>query len=212
MSKSLIPTTLLIVVVFTLITFVVHRIRTAKEINMLKDKGYYNPVSVGEYSLNVAKFGNENSGHTIVSLAGLGNGDYSVTQRHMTAELEDDYLVVFVDRAGYGLSEDTNNDMTLEYIVDDYRKALNAAKIEAPYVLISYSDAGFYANYWASSYPDEIEAVVFVDSAILCKKNLIEDLHNNSGSVGLWDKFIVLMNHLGFGRYILHDYSNFLPE
>ena len=75
---------------FTLVTFIVHRVRTNKEIEALKEQGYYNPVSVGDYSLNVAKIGNENGKHTIVGLAGLGSGDYAVTARQMTKELEKD--------------------------------------------------------------------------------------------------------------------------
>ena len=43
---------------FVLVTFAMHRVRTNKEIESLKAQGYYNPVSVGDYSLNVAKFGN----------------------------------------------------------------------------------------------------------------------------------------------------------
>ena len=118
--------------VFTLVTFIVHSEKSSQELALLKEKGYYNPVSVGDYSLNVAKFGNENAKHTSVGLAGLGMGDFSVTARQMTACLEADNLVVFVDRAGYGLSDDTENEMTLEYIVEDYRKALKNAGIEAP--------------------------------------------------------------------------------
>lgn len=99
---------------FTLVTFVIHRVRTSKELELLIEKGYYNPISVGDYSLNVAKFGNEDDGHTIVSLAGLGMGDYSITERELTSALENDNMVVFIDRAGYGLSDDTDNEMTLE--------------------------------------------------------------------------------------------------
>lgn len=98
---------------FTLATFIIHRIKTGEEIALLKKKGYYNPVSVGNYSLNAAKFGNPDGKHTIVGLAGLGMVDYSVAARQMTACLEEDNLVVFVDRAGYGFSDDTENEMTL---------------------------------------------------------------------------------------------------
>ncbi len=108
------------ILLFTLVVFINHKIRTSHEMDMLKDRGYYNPVSVGDYSLNVAKFGNENGKHTIIGLAGLGSGDFSVAARQMTSSFEEDNLVVFVDRAGYGFSEDTNNEMTLEYIVEDY--------------------------------------------------------------------------------------------
>ena len=79
----------------------------------------------------------------------------------MTAELEKDGLVVFVDRAGYGFSEDTEQEMTLEAIVEDYRKALKNAGIKPPYILLPHSIGGAYANYWVSHYSEEIEAVVF---------------------------------------------------
>lgn len=72
---------LIFLLLFTLITFVMHRVRTNQETALLKEKGYYNPVSVGDYSLNAAAFGNENGSHTIMSLAGLGMGDYSVAER-----------------------------------------------------------------------------------------------------------------------------------
>lgn len=55
-------------------------------------------------------------------------GDYSVTARQMTKLFEEENLVVFVDRAGYGFSDDTENEITLEYIVKDYRKALKNAE------------------------------------------------------------------------------------
>lgn len=38
-------------------TFIYHGIKTKQEIVLLKEKGYYNPVSVGDYCLNVARFG-----------------------------------------------------------------------------------------------------------------------------------------------------------
>lgn len=192
------------VVLFVLGTFAVHRIKSAKEIALLKEKGYYNPVSVGEYSLNVAKFGNENAKHTIVGLAGLGSGDYSVVARHMTAPLEEDNLVVFVDRAGYGFSGDTNHEMTLEYIVEDYRKALKNAEIEAPYILMPHSIGGAYANYWVSNYPEEIEAVVFVDGSQLCADAFEEEEYH---AVGFGDYFLAALAKMGFSRFVLRNYS-----
>ena len=104
---------LILLLLFTLVTFIIHRVKTYQEISLLKEKDYYNPVSVGDYSLNVAKFGSENGRHTLVSLAGLGMGDYSVAERQMTSLLEKDNMVVFIDRAGYGFSDDTDHEMTI---------------------------------------------------------------------------------------------------
>lgn len=195
--------------VFTLVTFIVHSEKSSQELALLKEKGYYNPVSVGDYSLNVAKFGNENAKHTIVGLAGLGMGDFSVTARQMTACLEADNLVVFVDRAGYGLSDDTENEMTLEYIVEDYRKALKNAGIEAPYILMPHSIGGAYANYWASNYPEEIEGVVFVDGSQLSENAFADESHEK---VDIEDRISAFFAKIGFGRYVLRNYSYHYPD
>ena len=200
---------LIILLLFTPTTFIIHRVKTNQEISLLKEKGYYNPVSVGDYSLNIAKFGNENGDHTIVSLAGLGMGDYSVAEWQMTSVLEKDNLVVFIDRAGYGFSDDTDHEMTTEYIVEDYRKALQNAGIEAPYTLMPHSIGGAYANYWSSKYPDEIEAVVFVDGSQLC-----EDVFDDEpeSTVGFNDKALVFLAKLGFSRYALRQNYYLLPD
>lgn len=206
---SIIIALLATVLLFFLGTFIFHSIKSSQEIALLKEKGYYNPVSVGEYSLNVARFGNENGKHTIVGMAGLGTGDFSVTMRQMTACLEEDYYVVFVDRAGYGFSDDTDNEMTLEYIVEDYRKALTNVGIQPPYVLMPHSIGGAYANYWASNYPEEIEAIVFVDGSQLSTDAFSEEPEY---SVGAGDRILAFLAKCGFSRYVLRDYLYHYPD
>ncbi len=87
-------------VVFVIGLFVFHQIKRNEEMDLLKEKGYYNPVSVGDHNINVAKFGNPNGKHTIVAMAGMGMGDYPVSVRKATAEVEKDNLLVFPQRAG----------------------------------------------------------------------------------------------------------------
>lgn len=190
-------------------TFVNHRIRSSKEMKLLKEQGYYNPVSVGDYSLNVSIFGNPNGNHTIVGLAGLGSGDFSVSARQMTACLEQDNRLVFIDRAGYGFSDDTNHEMTLDYIVEDYRKALKGAGIEAPYILMAHSIGGAYATYWESNYPDEIEAVILVDGSEL-SADAFDDEPVKKVTFG--DKFMAFLSKMGFSRYLLRNYYYHLPD
>ena len=200
---------LLLLLLFTLVTFIIHRVKTNQETALLKEKGYYNPVSVGDYSLNVAKFGSENGRHTIVALAGLGMGDYSVAERQMTDVLEKDNTVVFLDRAGYGFSYDTDHEMTTEYIVEDYRKALQNAGIKAPYILMPHSIGGAYANYWSSKYPDEIEAVVFLDGSQL-SENAFDD--EPAETVSAVDHALAFLAKLGFSRYSIRRNYYLLPD
>ncbi len=150
-----------------LIVFINSWIRFKKDKAFLEDKGYFNPVSAGEYRLNVLSYGNENGKHRIIALAGYGVPDSCITMRRMTAALETDNQVIFIDRAGYGASDDTSQDMTVENVVEAYRTALKNAGIKAPYVLMPHSIGGVYATYWESKYPREIEAVVFIDGTEL---------------------------------------------
>lgn len=195
------------VLIFTIGTFIYHRIASGNELSDLKEKGYYNLVSVGDYSLNVSKFGNEKGKHRIIGMAGMGMGDYSVAARQMTAELEKDDLVVFVDRAGYGLSDDTDNEMTIDYIIEDYRKALKNAGIKAPYVLMPHSISGPYANYWISKYPDEIEAVAIIDGT-----QLDDNAADGFPEGGTGNKFYAYLSKLGLERYVIRQFSNLYPS
>lgn len=194
---------------FALGTWIFHRVKTAQEMRLLKEKGYFNPISVGDYSLNVARFGNGEGAHTIIALAGLGMGDFPVAARRMTAHMEPDNAVVFVDRAGYGLSDDTGREMTLERIVADYRTALKNAGVEPPYVLMAHSIGGVYSSWWASKYPDEIEAVVQIDGTQL-SETAYEDEPDNS-PVTFEDKVLAFLARIGFSRYILRSEHYLYP-
>lgn len=200
-----------ILFLFMLSTWIYHRVKTGHELELLKEKGYYNPVSVGAFSLNVARFGNEQGGHTVVALAGIGMGDFPVVARRMTAHLEDDNSVVFVDRAGYGLSDDTGREMTLEHIVEDYRAALKNAGFEPPYVLLAHSIGGMYASWWASRYPDEIEAAVFLDGTQL-SENAYEDEPDSDSTVSFEDRALAFLAKLGFSRYALRNEHYLYPD
>lgn len=201
---------LIALLLFTLVTFIIDRVKTKQETERLKELGYYHPVSVGDHSLNVCEFGNPVGKHTVVALAGLGMGDFSVAERQMTAAIEQDYRVVFVDRAGYGFSDDTKQDMTVDFIVEDYRKALQAAGIEGPYILMPHSIGGVYANWWYTAYPDEIEGVVFVDGSQLSEHAFDDD--DRDGTVSFGDRALAVLAKLGFGRYVLRTYEYHLPD
>lgn len=198
-----------LLILFLLFIFITHMVKSRREQNLLIEKGYYNPVSVGDYNLNVAIFGNQNGKHTIVGMAGLGSGDFDVTMRQMTASLEEDNLLIFVDRAGYGLSDDTDQEMTVEYIVEDYRTALKNAGFAAPYILMPHSIGGAYATYWVSRYPEEIEAVIFVDGSQL-GEDAFDDME--SYSVGISDRLLAFAAKIGLSRLVLRNYEYLLPD
>jgi hypothetical protein len=114
---GIILSVLIILLAVTLtVTSIVYHIKLTKIEKQLQEAGYYNPVSVGDHSLNLYSCGSENGRHTIVALAGWGDGEMSIGWRMMTADVEKDNRVIFLDRAGYGLSDDTKQDMNTETV------------------------------------------------------------------------------------------------
>lgn len=202
---------LLLIVLLLLMTAIVYHIRLNKVEKQLKESGYYNPVTVGNHSLNVYSCGNENGKHTIIALAGLGDGEMFLGWRQMTADIEQDNHVVFIDRAGYGLSDDTKQERTPETVVEEYRTALRNDGIEAPYLLMGHSMGGMYATYWESKYPDEIEGIVFVDGSI-CRE--IPEEEQLDG--GIAAKLMPVIETLGLAPIVIRsNYGRFfevMPE
>ena len=193
-----------VLLVLWLLVFMGSKIRLKHDKEFLEEKGYCDLVSAGEYSVNVLSYGNENGKHRIIAMAGYGIPDSCITMRKMTAALESDNQVIFIDRAGYGISDDTAQDMTVDNIVEAYRTALKNAGIKAPYVLMPHSIGGVYATYWESKYPDEVEAVAIIDGAEL--EAAAPDEQDNEDSEAVLYYWLVKLGLGGTGDLLLKKF------
>ena len=155
-----------VVIVLLLIKSIHYRVKVKNIMSQLKKDGYCNLVSAGDYKLNALKVGNENGKHKIICCSGLDDSTMNFSWRNMTKSIEEDNQLIFIDRAGYGFSEDTKTDRTVEQIVEDYRTVLKNMGEEGPYVLLAHSIGGLYTTYWQNKYPDEIEDVIFMDGTL----------------------------------------------
>lgn len=189
---------LVIIILLCLICFVIDKHKNKKEINMLKEAGYVNLVSVGDYNLNVQIYGNVNSKHTIVGISGQGSTDFSVSISSITEELSNDNKIVIIDRAGYGMSDDTTKKQTIEQIIEDYRLALKNSGCGGPYILMAHSLGGVYATYWENKYPEEIEAVMYLDPTEIGDISFI--LEDESWDTSFSDIFYVMASKIGLSR------------
>jgi len=125
--------------------------------------GYLNLVDGTDTKINVYSTGVQNGKHTIVGLSGMGIQDYPITTKALNERLGKENTVVYADRPGYGFSDDSYKKQTLEEVVENFRAGLKNAGFEAPYVLMPHSYASFYALWWQTKYPEEVEAIVFMD-------------------------------------------------
>lgn len=198
---------LIVIVLFLLILcFIVHKIKLNKEYKYLNDNKYINLVDVGGYKLNIIRQGNKNSKYKIIGISGLGVNDYSVQMKYAIKNLGYDFI--FIDRPGYGYSEDTKKEQNIEQIVNDYRAALKKLGIEGPYILMPHSLGGVYTTYWESMYPNEIKGIVMIDSTEL--SNEVD--FGNEYEVSFKDYLELYLNKIGLGRLVLHKYYYKLPN
>ena len=190
-------TFLIIVVVILCGLFIFHQIKHSVDMKYLMENGYYNPVSIGDYSLNVVKIGNENGKGKIVVLSGMGAG-LSVDLRKMTKNLEQDYQFIYIGRPGWDASDDVRDDRSVDVIVEEYRKALKGAGIESPFILMAHSMGGTYGSFWVSKYPEEVEAFINIDGTYV--EPLTEEEMTEMASGNTWYKLAV---NFGIGDILL---------
>ena len=102
---------------------------------------------------------------TIVLLPGLGDGLPNADFAPLIRELSKDYRVVCIDYFGVGFSSETSRERTCSNYVEEIREVLKNANIEGPYVLMPHSISTLYCEYYASSYPDEVKAIISLDGS-----------------------------------------------
>lgn len=161
--RNILVVIILLILLFILVCFITQMVGRKKDKEILTEHGFCDLVSAGDIDLNVVEFGSENPDHTVVALPGSGDTTFLPAMKSFSEYVFGNNRFVVVDRPGYGIS-DLSKDMTVEAIVEYSRTALKNAGVEAPYVLMPHSLSGIYATYWISTYPDEIEGVLFLDS------------------------------------------------
>ncbi|WP_249901630.1 alpha/beta hydrolase [Paenibacillus sp. PK3_47] len=102
-------------------------------------------------------------GNTIVMLPGLGTAAPVLDFEPLADRLAVHNKVVVVEPFGYGWSDLTDEERTVDHIVEELRSALQQADIPGPYTLLPHSASGIYSLYYANKYPDEIQAVIGID-------------------------------------------------
>lgn len=103
---------------------------------------------------------------TIVMLPGYGTGSPIHDFMPLVKFLEKDYRVIVIEPLGYGYSQTTKKERTIENILEEYREALKKTEAKPPYVLLPHSISGIYSMYYAGMYPDEIEAIIGDDIVV----------------------------------------------
>jgi pimeloyl-ACP methyl ester carboxylesterase len=158
----LIRNSLLSIVAICFIWILFNQIMSAYERNKYPPLGELVEVN-GENMHVYTKGEGEN---TIVLLSGAGTAAPALDYEPLMNEMAKNNRVVVIEPFGYGWSDSTNKERTVENIVEEIREALKKANIEGPYVLMPHSVSGIYSMYYANTYPDEVKAIIGIDCTL----------------------------------------------
>ena len=103
---------------------------------------------------------------TIVLLSGLGTAAPTLDFNPLINEMSKNNKVVVVEPFGYGWSDITKKERTVENIVEEIRVALKKSNIQGPYILMPHSISGIYSMYFANTYPEEVKGIIGIDPTL----------------------------------------------
>ena len=93
-----------------------------------------------------------------------GGMDYEYSWGKVVPGLSGLGTLLLFNRAGIGKSSKPTKKQIGNEVIQTVRKLLESLQLEPPYILIGHSSGGLFANLFARQFPDETQAVVFVDS------------------------------------------------
>lgn len=120
-------------------------------------------VDIGGFKLHINSTGEKSNKPTLVIEAGAGlpGGHYY----WLSEGLKDSMRVVRYDRAGIGYSDLSNTPRDPKTIGRELHTLLEKAGESPPYILAGHSFGGLFIRVFTELYPDEVVAMVFLDSS-----------------------------------------------
>ncbi len=119
-------------------------------------------VDIGSFKLHINSTGERNNKPTLVIEAGAGG--HSEYYHWLGEGLSDSMRVVRYDRAGIGYSELSDGPRDSETIADELHTLLEKTGESPPYILAGHSHGGHYIRVFKQRYPNEVAALVLIDS------------------------------------------------
>ncbi len=154
---------LIVLVAVIIIGIIVNAICRLAAKSKLQD-AYGQEVSVDGKSMRVDVKGDTKQ-PVIILLSGLSCASPVLELEPLADALSQNYCVVTVEPFGYGLSDGTDQDRTIENIVNELHACVETLGYEE-YYLMAHSIGGLYSLYWANQYPDEVKGFIGIDPSV----------------------------------------------
>jgi pimeloyl-ACP methyl ester carboxylesterase len=160
--KRVIVAFIVLLSIFLVSTSVWNKILCIKENKALSKVG--DDVFVKGKNIRVSLAGEGDK--TIVLLSGMGTPSPIIDFRPLANKLSKKYRVVTLEYTGNGLSDDSSESQTNQDKAEEIRSTLKQLKIKPPYILMPHSISGIYCLEYMNTYPEEVEAMIGIDSSV----------------------------------------------
>lgn len=146
---------------------------------MIEDYGQ--KIEVEGHNMNVLELGKENKGKqkTLVFMPGLGEASQPLTHKNLLDLLAKKYHILVVEPFGYGLSDVSRQERTVENINRQLHTALEKMQV-SEYLLVAHSLSGIYAVKYAQTYPEEVQGIVGMDTSTPMMNGFMDMQHEEA--------------------------------
>jgi len=166
-------------------------------------------VDVGPYRLHLECTGSR--GPTVILEPGAGGSAASMGL--IAPAVARDSRVCVYDRAGRGWSDPAASPPDGAQIATDLHNLLDRAHVPGPYVLAGHSFGGLYVRTYAAKYPEEVAALVLVDSTAANNKPVSQPKAGSYSVLKHVSSLVASTSRLGLGRLLADtSFSELPPE
>lgn len=156
--------------VFLAFGFTVNLISGKLEKGKIEAYGQLVPVDGKNMNVVIQGQGEE----TVVLLPGYSTGAPGIDFKPLIEELSPYYKVVVIEPFGYGLSDVTKKERSVENIVKEIHDCLQQLNIDR-YILMGHSIAGIYGLEYVNQYENEVSAFVGIDSSLPTQEGMDDE-------------------------------------
>jgi pimeloyl-ACP methyl ester carboxylesterase len=181
---------LCIIVGFNILGFIINKTLFRNELDAIQPYGQL--VDVNGSQMHVYSMGSGEK--TIVLLPGFGVSLPSADFGPLMRKLSESYTVVTIEYFGIGFSDETDKPRTNENYMNEMRTALDQAGFSPPYILMPHSASGIYSEYYAIKHPEEVSAIIMLDTTSTAVTG------NNPGYMGILYSIGKMQQATGFTR------------
>lgn len=152
--------TLTLILLFALILSIWHRGHTDTHQTDMPSETRFLEVE-GE---RIAYYPWKGGEHTVVFLAGWGTPSPYVDFINMMESLPKQASGIIIERFGYGNSDDTKRERSIENIVRELEMVLADSELEPPYIFVAHSLASMEVFDYAIKNQDKVRGIVLIDA------------------------------------------------